>query len=167
MDNIERQFIQGITNQSANVSNTMAGGNASKYTGLQNKRTEQILRNVTNNSNSGAMGPTPVAPDGDYQNIKLDTIDITQDMIEEIRELEGDVLLPENVGRSNVMGNPSVIQKESPIKDVKDDKQMELDFGKISADHVYEQYEVVINRLNKLDNELKLIKTLIESQNND
>ncbi len=168
MDNIERQFIQGIAKQSINMSKSMAGENASKYTGLQNKRTEQILRNITNDSKNGVMGPTPITPSGDYQNVSLEPLEITQDMIEEIREFEGDVLLPENVNRGDVMGNPSVVKKKDQFKsNIVDDNQLELDFSKISADQVYEQYEVVINKMNKLDNELKNIKNLIESICND
>jgi len=167
MDDIERQFIQGIAKHSNIMSKSMAGENASKYTGLQNKRTEQILRNITNNSDTSAMGPTPIAPNGDYQNVSLEPLEITQDMIEEIREFGGDVLLPENVGRGDVMGNPSVVQKEHFKSNSVDDNQLELDFSKISTDQVYEQYDVVINKINKLDNELKNIKALIESKYND
>ena len=161
MDDIERQFLTNVARESSKLSNSMTGENASKYTGMQNKRTEQILRKVVNSNKNGATGSTPVAPVGDFGGISLEPLEITSDMINEIREFDGDVILPENVGRGDVMGNPSVIQSSNTNELVKDDRQMEFSFTKISADEVYNQYDCVLKELTNVKKELQSIKDLI------
>ena len=165
MDEVEKTFIQSILRQSSTVSKSMAGENASKYTGLQNEKTQQILQNIAKDSPKGATGNTPVAPQGGFENNQLQPLEITAEMINEIRELEGDVLLPENVGRGDVMGNPSSVKSVVENNEqVVDKNQLEFNFDKISVDDVHEQYDKIITLIGKLQKELKTIKALVETK---
>lgn len=106
----------------------------------------------------------------------LQPIQITPEMIKEIQELEGDVLLPEYANRKNIVGNPSQhslkpnTSQTNPYQQ-SDPNQLEMNFDKITVDHVYDQYGEVLKSIDlmkkEFKKELQIIKNLLESVINE
>jgi len=177
MDDIELQFMKGVTQDITHLKGKMTDGQSSKYTGFGNQRDVEIARQIVReNKGRGdvAGSASPVyQPDNMDQN--LQPIQITPDMIKEIQELEGDVLLPEYANRKDIVGNPSQISGQQTVmqnynnnQNIQyDPNQLEMNFDKITVDHVYEQYGEVLKKIDLLKKELKIIKNLVESVIND
>lgn len=173
MDDVEYQFTRGLAKNMSDIKRTMTNGQSSKYTGFGGQRNEELARRLVREGKGrgDVAGSTSPVYQPDNMDTNLKPIEITPDMIKEIRELEGDVLLPEYANRKNIMGNPSQqISNQQPqgnFSPSSDPNQMEMNFDKITVDHVYEQYEEVLKEVRLAKKELQIIKGLLETHLND
>lgn len=178
MDDVELQFMKDVTQNVTQLKGKMTDGQSSKYTGFGNQREVEIARQILRESEgrgdvAGAASPVyqPDNMDGNLQ-----PLHITPEMIKEIQELEGDVLLPEYANRKNIVGNPSQhnlqpnTNQPNPYQS-SDPNQLEMNFDKITVDHVYEQYGEVMKSIDlmkkEFKKELQIIKNLLESVINE
>lgn len=177
MDDIEYQFVESLARNMSELNGKMTDGKSSKYTGFGGQRNEQLARKLVREGKG--RGDVAGSTSPIYQPNNMDTnlkpIEITPDMIKEIQELEGNIILPEYANRKNIIGNPSQVhtisnsnkQNQLPPNVASDPNQLELNFDKISVDNVYEQYGEVLKQINFLKKELKVIKGLVETLVNE
>lgn len=160
MDDVEYQFTRGLAKNMSDIKRTMTDGQSSKYTGFGGQRNEELARRLVREGKGrgDVAGSTSPVYQPDNMDTNLKPIEITPDMIKEIRELEGDVLLPEYANRKNIMGNPSqqipTQQSQGNFPPSSDPNQIEMNFDKITVDHVYEQYNEVLKQFGLMKKEL-------------
>jgi len=178
MDDTELQFMKGVTRDMSHLKGKMTDGQSSKYTGFGNQRDIEIARQIVreNKSRGDVAGSTSPVYQPENMDQNLQPIQITPQMIKEIQELEGNVLLPEYANRKNIIGNPSQLSVKPNNTQVNpyqpnDPNQLEMNFDKISVDHVYEQYNEVLKSIDlmkkEFKKELQIIKNLVESVVNE
>lgn len=176
MDDVEYQFTRGLAKNMSDIKRTMTDGQSSKFTGFGGHRNEELARRLVREGKD--MGDVAGSTSPVYQPENMDTnlkpMEITPDMIREIQELDGNVILPEYANRKNILGNPSQQRPTIPNQQSQgnfppssDPNQIEMNFDKITVDHVYEQYNEVLKQIGLMKKELQIIKGLLESNLNE
>jgi hypothetical protein len=168
MDDIEAQFIGSVTNQMGRIDKSVTDGQNSEKSGLSNQKTtalrEQIARQMASKGANvdGGYNPPSIDP-----NTQLEPLQITPEMIKEIRELEDDILPEMKKSGANIIGNPSFLQSRQqgqiPVNN-QNTPQLEFNFEQKTIDTIYEKLDDLEQKMEK---QFKVAKQLLEAILND
>jgi hypothetical protein len=170
MDDIEAQFIGSVTNQMGRIDKSVTDGQNSEKSGLSNQKTmllrQQIAQQMASNPNranvDGGYYPPSIDP-----NTQLEPLQITPEMIKEIRELEDDILPEMKKSGANIGGNPSSLrlsqQSQIPVNN-QNTPQLEFNFEQKTIDTIYEKLDDLEQKMEK---QFKVAKQLLEAILND
>jgi len=146
MDNIEAQFMMSVATEMNATQKRVTDGHNSDKSGLNSKNIDALKEK---------LGSEVVVSNDSY----LQPLQITNDMIRDIKEFDGEIL-PES---NNLINTPNPIQSviNNPIPQNIDKNQLEFDFEQVRADDVFKELNIVKQLILKQNIEIKNIMNSI------
>ena len=157
MEDIEKQFMVGLTHDMRDIERNVTDGQNSKLSGLGNDKTRQIVDQLKEDQRlTGGDNPLVNPPQSADDFAPLE---ITNDMLKEIADFDGEIL-PEMT--SNVPASIPTTPNGNADTVVNDPNQMALNFDMVRAEDVMDELKVMKTAFRALHKELNIIKSLVE-----
>lgn len=157
---IEEQFILNVAREANRVNSNITNESGSKH-GLKKQLSPELVRYLKQQqakfNTDGGYNPPSV------DDVTIEPIQITPDMIREIQEFGEDFLLPEMKKKQQLLGNefvkPNVGGNIPPQQCYDDKNQLELDFSRVMK--VDDVHDLVVELKAEFKKDIKELKKLL------